>query len=509
MNETITKIVNAIRARDSLIFIETQEEDEAIRELQAIAHSMEVSLIGWDAVDHYKDLGIKGGRKAMQQSGQVSSLASMLNEISNYPSDAIFVLRDVNHFIHERMPPPELASTIRNFKILKQKLRSTGKTVIILGTNYNLPHELEDDFLLINRPRPNKDQLKQILLSFVAAQHWEDCLSTDERIRDLIIDAALGLTADQARSSFAKAVIDSGSLDENAIPFLLDQKKQIIQRNDLLEYYDNDITTDSIGGLDILKDWLNKRKLTFSAEARALGILEPKGLMIFGVPGSGKSLTAKAAAAIWQMPLLRFDIGRVFGQFVGQSENNMRDALSIAEAISPCVLWIDEIEKGFAGAGGGHETTVRVLGSFLTWMQEKKSTVIVIATANDITKLPDEFIRKGRFDEMFFVSIPNNAERREIINIQMLKHKLDPQDFDIERLVQDTSNRTGAEIEQAIMDAKINAFYENRKPTTNDIYNVIASVTPIYSSFQQKLNDPAYQNIIRSAKPASPEEDKC
>jgi SpoVK/Ycf46/Vps4 family AAA+-type ATPase len=296
------------------------------------------------------------------------------------------------------------------------------------------------------------------------------------------------------------------ALDEKAISFLLDQKKQIIQRNDLLEYYDATTTMDSVGGLLYLKEWLKKRKKTFSEEARNLGIQEPKGLLVFGVPGGGKSLTAKAVSGMWQMPLLRFDIGRVFGQFVGQSESNMREALNIAEAIAPCILWIDEMEKGFAGASGGHETTTRVLGNFLTWMQEKKSTVVVIATANDITRLPDEFIRKGRFDEMFFVTTPNINERTEILEIQLRKHKLNPEHFDIPKLSQLTKDRTGAEIEQAIMEAKINAFNENKAPTTDDIYDAFRSVVPIWSSFRAKVDSPEYKQIIKAAKPASPQD---
>jgi hypothetical protein len=502
----MSRVCDAIRAKDTLIFLETPEESEAIRELQAIALGLNQSLICWNPVEHFVDLTPEGGKKAMKPLNTVDELSSMLKEISEYAGNAIFILQDLQFLMNERVPPAQLAIMIRNFKILRQKLRTTQKTIITMGNHYGLPVELEDDFLLIRRSRPDKDELMKILMSFIAAQHWEDRLSSDSKVRDLIIDAALGLTADQSRSSFAKAVISNGRLDEKAIPFLLDQKKQIIQRNDLLEYYDATTTVDSVGGLLYLKDWLKKRKRTFTEEARSLGIQEPKGLLIFGVPGGGKSLTAKAAASMWQMPLLRFDIGRVFGQYVGQSESNMREALNIAEAISPCILWIDEIEKGFAGASGGHETTTRVLGNFLTWMQEKKSTVIVIATANDITKLPDEFIRKGRFDEMFFVSTPNQDERNEILEILLRKHKLDPENYNIRELVQYSKDRTGAEIEQAIMEAKINAFDQDKSPTTEDIYEVFSAVIPIWATFKNKVSSPEYKRIIDSAKPASPSE---
>jgi len=504
MKESTKRIRDAIRARDSLVFIETVEEAETIRELQAIALSSNQSIILWNPVENFKDITPANGIRAMQPMSRIDSLSAMLSEISSYAGNAVFVLQDVQFLMNERTEPTNLANLIRNFKLLKQELRSTQKTIMIMGSRYNLPAELENDFIFIRRKRPDKEELMKILLNFVSVQHWEQKLTKDTTIRDLIIDAARGLTADQARSSFAKAIMEYGSLDGKTIEFLLDQKKQIIQRNDLLEYYDATTTIDSVGGLDNLKAWLKTRKKAFTEEAKRKALPEPKGLLVFGIPGGGKSLTAKAVSSMWQMPLLRFDIGRVFGQFVGQSESNMREALNIAEAISPCILWIDEMEKGFAGASGGHETTTRVLGNFLTWMQEKKATVFVIATANDITLLPPEFIRKGRFDEMFFVGPPNTKEREEIFKIQLTKYKLDPRNFDLNQLTQHSQNRTGAEIEQAIIEAKFIAFDANREPNTNDIYNVLAAVTPVWSSFKAIVESPRYDSIIKGAKYASP-----
>ncbi len=507
MEEMIKRMIDAIRARDTLIYVESVEETEALKRIQAIGREMEMSTILWNPVEYFKDITPEGGKVAMlPMSGSIDSLPQMLIEIRNYNDDAIFVLQDTSFFMNERTEPAQLAHMIRNFKLLKQELKQTKKTIVVLGKNFDMPQELEDDFVMIRHMRPSKAQLEEILLDFVARQHFEDRLTDDRRIRSMIIDAARGLTADQARSSFAKAIIANGQLDAEAIAFLLDQKKQIIQRNSLLEYYDADTTIDSVGGLVNLKEWLRKRKKAFTEEARALALPEPKGMLVFGVPGGGKSLTAKAISSMWQMPLLRFDIGRVFGQFVGQSESNMRDALNIAEAISPCILWIDEMEKGFAGASGGHETTTRVLGSFLTWMQEKKSTVFVVATANDITKLPPEFIRKGRFDEMFFVGTPNSREREEIFGILLRKYKLDPEDFDIAELVKVSKDRTGAEIEQAIIEAKFNAFDDARDTRTQDIRDIMANVTPVWASFQKIIATPEYRQIIQGAKKASPDD---
>ncbi len=503
MKEIVKQIQNSIRSRDTLIFIQTIEEEEMIKDLQSIGAMFEHSVVKWNNIQGFKDISPKDVLPAMSPMSDILDLNSMLNEISSYNGDAIFILQDVGFYLNERTQPEQLALLVRNFKLLKDELKSTNKTIIVLGVNFNLPEELQDDFILIEHKRPQKNELKTILLDFIVAQQWEDRLSNNENVRDIIIDTATGLTAEQARSCFIKAIINNGKLDESAIDFLLEQKKQLIQKNSLLEYYEANISIDSVGGLGYLKDWLKKRKKAFSKEARDLAIPEPKGLLIFGVPGGGKSLTAKAVSSMWQMPILRFDLGRVFGQYVGQSEANMREALSIAEAISPCILWIDELEKGFAGASGGHESTVRVLGSFLTWMQEKTETVFVIATANDITKLPSEFIRKGRFDEMFFVPPPNDKDREQIIPILLRKYKLNPDNFEIAKLVQYSENKTGAEIEQAIIEAKYNAFDENKQPNTQDICLVFQDTAAIWNNFQNVINSDEYRQIIANAKKAS------
>ena len=503
MDSMTREVRDAIVARDTLIFVETIEEEEAIKSIQALGLALEQSIVKWNTIENWKEITPQGGLSAMLPIGNIGSIHDMLNEIASYNGDAIFVLQDVNFFLNNNTPPSELANLIRNFKLLKRELKSTKKSIIILGVNYNLPTELEDDFILVSHKRPDKNQLFKILIDFITVQQWEDRLTADEKIRDTIINSATGLTADQARSSFAKAILEHGKLDSGAIDFLLEQKKQIIQRNDMLDYYEADTNIDSVGGLRYLKDWLKKRKKAFSSRAKELAIPEPKGLLIFGVPGGGKSLTAKAVSSMWHMPLLRFDIGRVFGQYVGQSETNMREALAIAEAISPCILWIDEMEKGFSGASGGHETTTRVLGNFLTWMQEKKSTVFVIATANDITQLPPEFIRKGRFDEMFFVPPPNDEDRKDIFEILLRKYQLDPNSFNIPQLIQYSKDRTGAEIEQSIIEAKYNAFDEDRDVTTEDIRASYTESTPIWNNFQRVIATDAYNQIISNAKKAS------
>ncbi len=498
------RIIESIKSRDTLIFIETVEEQETLNMLRRAAFRLQQSAVLWNSVEEFKDITLDNGVQAMQPIQNTENLNGMLEAIREYAGDALFVLQDVHFFMNERTDPGLLANLIRNFKLLKERLRAVKKTICVVGRNFNLPQELEDDFAVISLDRPKKDEIRGIVMDFVARQHLEDRLSSDPKVREMIFEAARGLTADQTRSSLLRTLVSTGRLEGEAISHILEQKKQIISRNGILEYFEADVTVDSVGGLDNLKSWLRKRKRAFDEDAREIALPEPKGLLVFGVPGGGKSLTAKAASNLWQMPLLRFDVGRIFGQYVGQSEGNMRDALRVAEAVAPCIMWIDEMEKGFAGASGGHETTSRVLGSFLTWMQDKKSSVFVIATANNVTALPPEFLRKGRFDEMFFVGTPNEKERMEIINIQMRKYKLSPESFDLPRLVQVSKDRTGAEIEQAIIEAKYNAFDENRQPGTDDIYKALADVAPIWGSFQEIMKNKNYQQIIHSAKPASP-----
>ena len=277
----IQKVADSVSSRDTLIFIETVEEDETIKDLIQVGYSLNQSIIKWNTVERWKDITPEDGIMAMQPMDEPYDLNTMFNEISNYSADALFILQDVQFFVNETTPSQELARYIRNFKLLKNELKTTKKTIVVLGHRFSLPKELEDDFVILKYDRPNKDKLFKILIEFIAAQHWEDRLSADEKVRDEIIEASRGLTADQAKSAWAKAILNTGRLDRGAISFLLENKKQIIQKNSLLEYYDTKTTINNVGGLKYLKEWLKKRKKAFSKEARELAIPEPKGLLIF------------------------------------------------------------------------------------------------------------------------------------------------------------------------------------------------------------------------------------
>lgn len=306
--------------------------------------------------------------------------------------------------------------------------------------------------------------------------------------RESLVNAALGLTTIEAENIFALAVVGEGKLDAKVISH---EKARAIKRNGLIEVIETHPKLEDIGGLDALKAWLQSRAGAFGAAARNYGLPAPKGLLILGIPGTGKSLTAKATAAVFGIPLLRLDMGEVFGGIVGQSESNLRSVIQNAEAIAPCVLWIDEIEKGFSGTKSSGNTdggtSARVFGSFLSWMQEKEKEVFVVATANDVSKLPPEFVRKGRFDELFFVDLPNNHEREIIWNIVFRRYGRKPSKYDRASLVQTSNDFTGAEVEAVFVEALHHAFGEGREPRQDDVTQALERTIPLAKQMEAEV----------------------
>ena len=310
--------------------------------------------------------------------------------------------------------------------------------------------------------------------------------------REQLLKAALGLTLTEAENVFAKIMISGGRLTDADIHAVYAEKKQIIRKSGLLEYYEPEVGFEHVGGLDLLKAWLRTRALAFTERAREYGLPNPRGVFMLGVQGCGKSLCAKAVSALWRMPLLRLDVGRMFGSLIGSSEENMRNALRVAESVAPAVLWLDEIEKALAGASssgmtdGG--TTSRVFGTFLTWLSEKTSPVFVIATANNIQALPPELMRKGRFDEIFFVDLPNDEERREIFRIHLVRRKRDPKAYNLDALSEATVGFSGAEIEEAVVSAMYDAFAENVEVTGEHIVRAVRDTVPLSRTMERQLD---------------------
>ena len=379
---------------------------------------------------------------------------------------------------------PYLVSKMRDIAISNY----TDRSLILLQTKRGLPLELEKDVYIVDVDLPQREDLGVIFKSTCKKYNVSPSGNTDK-----IIDSALGLTVMEAGRAFSKAIIQTGKLTEKEIPIIISEKEAIIKNSGHLEYYHHNETLDDIGGLDVLKNWLRRRGRAFEQGAKDYGLETPRGILLLGIPGTGKSLCAKAVGAAWQFPIIKLDMGKIFGGIVGESESNIRKALKIAEAVSPSVLWIDEIEKGLSGmqssgaTDGG--TTSRVLGTFLTWMQEKKKPVFVVATANNISGLPPELLRKGRVDEIFFVDLPLKPDREEIIKIHLGKYKRDPKNFDVSKIADECEYFSGAEIEEAIKEALFRAFDEGKEITTDHIIEAMKKTYPISKTMKENISD--------------------
>ncbi|MDJ0504544.1 MAG: AAA family ATPase, partial [Nostocales cyanobacterium LE14-WE12] len=363
------------------------------------------------------------------------------------------------------------------------------KNIILMSPVQQVPIELEKEVVVLDFQLPDMAELNKVLTAH-QEQNRGRRLTTEAR--EKLLRAALGLTKDEAEKVYRKAQVTTGQLTENEVNIVLSEKKQLIRRNGILEYLEEDETIDAVGGLEELKTWLTQRSNAFTERAREYGLPQPKGMLILGVPGCGKSLIAKTTSRLWGLPILRLDMGRVYdGSMVGRSEANLRNALKTAESISPTILFIDELDKSFAGSGGSGDsdggTSNRIFGSFLTWMQEKKSPVFVMATANRVERLPGEFLRKGRFDEIFFVDLPTPEERQDIFGIHLTKRREEIARFDLEQLAKMSDGFSGAEIEQAIVAAMYEAFAQDREFTQLDIIAALKSTLPLSRTMQEQV----------------------
>jgi ATPases of the AAA+ class len=347
----------------------------------------------------------------------------------------------------------------------------------------------------LNFPLPTRADLNELLDRIVSdVKHLKQVkVELDEAGRDRLLQSALGLTLGEAENVFAKIIVKDNRLSVDDVNEVFSEKQQIIRKNGLLEYCSTSESFAHVGGLGVLKDWLNKRSVAFTEEARDFGLPSPKGILMLGVQGCGKSLCAKAVSTQWQLPLLRFDMGRMFGSFVGSSEENVRRAIAVAESVAPAILWVDEIDKAFAGSqasgisDGG--TTARVFGTFLTWLSEKTAPVFVVATANDISNLPAELLRKGRLDEIFFVDLPGREERTEIFGIHLAKRGRDVAAFDLEALAAQSHDFSGAEIEEAINSALYDAFYDRQELKTEHVLNALAQTVPLAKTMEEQISE--------------------
>ena len=477
---TVNRLASYTDALHSIIYInhfDFNVIDEAIAQVGKNAKCIEfnnaLGLVDFITKSPMKECDLEGFLKLTMDDG--------------FEQETFLVLKDV----HNEMKNPKVISLMKRIAENNLYKDNYHATIFILSDIVVIPKELENYITVFDIPLPTTKEILDIIKEFV-----EDmCITVEE---DTIGDIAIsfkGLNEFQIKQILNLAYQDGGCIDKEDKLLILNEKEQFIKKSGMLEIVNFNESIDDIGGLENLKDWLLRKAKVFSNLDKAIkfGVDVPKGIMIIGMPGCGKSLTAKATASLFEIPLVRLDVGRLLGKYVGESEENMRKALQLAEAISPCVLWIDEIEKAFAGVGGdggGNDVTTRLFGQFLTWMQEKENTVFIVATANDISRMPPEFLRKGRFDELFFVDLPNGEERRKILDIHLKKRKKWNKEIDSIALIKETDGFNGADLEAVVKDTIEMAFIDDRDfLTTDDLLEVVRDTKSISSTLKEKIKE--------------------
>jgi ATP-dependent 26S proteasome regulatory subunit len=472
-----------IRARYPLIYLVSWEEQRLDAILQDLASAHGKVLLSWSITRGLRRIGgPRGGPHVEAGRDPVEMLAA----IGKLTEASLVVLKDFHPFLND-------PGVIRALRELAQDLKSSYTTVILLSPVLNIPVELEKEVSVLDVPLPTFRELYALLREIVAVvrQGKKAVIDLDREKAEGLIKAAQGLTLSEAENAFAKAIANDGRLDGSDIKLVMEEKRQVIRKSGLLEYYPADEDLAGVGGLDDLKAWLETRSAAFGEPARKFGLPAPKGLLLLGVQGCGKSLTAKAIAATWGLPLLRLDMGRIFSGLVGSSEENMRKAIRVAESVSPAVLWVDEIEKGLAGSGssGANDSgvTARVFGALLTWLQEKTSPVFVVATANRIDGMPPELLRKGRFDEIFFIDLPAAPEREQILRIHVQRRKRDPARFDLAALSAAAEGFSGAELEQAVVTGLYHAFQQGADLEQGHVLRALQETFPLATTMGEEI----------------------
>lgn len=506
MEDVFQKLILMIRAYYPVLYLHSYEYYRTKQKIKGIVELLrregkKVNYYQWDCVyGLVQILPDKTEKRIERMQNPLEVLAYILNSKKSGEKN-IFVLDDINNNIER----DEVKLMFR--KIAEATNNNTH--AIILSSIYRLPAELEKYITVLQIPLPKRNELGEVL-DIVAKQSKVE-LKTN--LRNRLIDAALGMTSMEADLAYCLASVKDGFDDKS--PFTVSsEKEQIIRKSGILDYFPKNESLKDVGGMENLKEWLKKRQLAYDKEARDWGLKEPKGLLLLGVPGCGKSLIAKSIASSWNMPLLRLDVGKVFQGIVGSSEDNIRKAIATAEAVAPCVLWIDEIEKGLSGVQSSGATdggvTSRIFSTILTWMQEKTAPVFVVATANNINQLPPELLRKGRFDEIFFVDLPSQKEKENIFSIHLQKNRQNVSSFALDILAQKAEGFNGAEIEECVKEAMFTAYVESQESNIAPklqmihILDAIKNTVPLSKTMEKQITD-LRKFAVSRAKNASKE----
>jgi len=480
LTTSIHDVRTLVLSYHSLLVMQTSEEQRARSLLVAAAEELRLPLFEWSATS-----GLEGGTLGGARLGHTREPQAMLAHIKGLKIEAIYLIKDFGSFLNE-------AATLRLLREICQKFSHTRSLVALTGPTVELPADLEHFATYYDLKLPGPEELEEVVRTVLDSLQARQNLAIDLDVegKGELVRALHGLTLNQARQAVAQAVIRDEGLSCGAVEAIHARKAELLKGESLLEYFPMEDNIAELAGCTRLKDWLERARVGFSSEAAALNLSPPRGMMLVGIQGCGKSLAAKVVARRWKLPLLKLDVGRLFDKYIGESERNFRKAIAQAEAMSPAVLWLDEIEKAFASSGGGDADGGlgrRLFGFFLTWLQEKRSDVFVVATANDLTSLPPELLRKGRFDEIFFVDLPDAGSRRAIFEIHLKLRKQDPAQVDVDALVLASEGFSGAEIEQAVISGLYRALHAKEQLSTELLLKELGETVPLFVSRREDV----------------------
>lgn len=494
-NRIVVQLSRLFRARFPYVYITTWEEERAINLIKKISKSEKLIRV---AREVYVWTQTNGFVVDGQKIDGTQSPDKAIDFIRDCNKNSVFVMCDFHVFfgVKGRQVDYNVVRRLRD-NLSDLKTSKFRKNVIFLASELLIPETMQKEITILDMPLPTLSEIKAKFDKMITQNTQIDTSGLDEEGKEKLCKAAMGLTLQEAENAFALAMVNDGKVDVSDLDIILSEKMQVIKKTGILEFINTDIKISDVGGLENLKSWLNKRNNSWSESAKKYCLPAPKGVLITGVPGCGKSLTAKAMSAAWQLPLLKLDFGKIFSGIVGSSEENMRKAIKTAEAVAPSILWVDEIEKSLSGlnSNGDSGTSSRIFGTFLTWMQEKTAPVFVIATANNINSLPAELLRKGRFDEIFFVDLPTQREREEIFKLHLSKRlkdkdvasKIEINSDLYKQLAQMTEGFVGAEIEQVVISALYEAFFNKRPLEFSDLANTIKNVVPLSVTQKEQI----------------------
>jgi hypothetical protein len=468
-----------IRSRAPIVAVESNEEPQVVRMVRQIAQKLQLKAFRWTATE-----GLQAFDQGDQPRETIQKSIDVLNYVRTSAHSCLFVLLDFHPFLEDTLH-------VRSLKDIALTYDKHFSTVVLVGYVVRVPEELRPFTSYFKLPLPSPVELRQIVHEVAAewgAAHGNRDVQTTNKTLDLLVRNLAGLTATDARRLALKAINDNGVISDTDLPEVMRAKYQLLGRDSVLSFENETAQFAEIGGMKRLRNWLELRKSFFLNEAPE-ELDPPRGVLLLGVQGCGKSLAAKAAAGIFGSPLLRLDFGVLYNKYYGETERNLRKSLETAEVMAPCVLWMDEIEKGIAVQSDDDGLSRRILGTLLTWMSEKKRPVFLVATANDIMRLPPEIVRKGRFDEIFFVDLPSQENRREIFSIHLSKRGLDPAHFDLDALSVATDGFSGSEIEQAIVSAMYAAYEQGTQVSEKELLAEIQQTKPLSVVMAERIEE--------------------